>query len=253
MGLDIYAGTLTRYYSRNWKTSVQQWGEKHGMQVKIIRPAEQSGENASVKEILEDVTNWRSQLIEALANELSEKPVWNEDNDLTPYYTNKPDWDAVEALMLYTSCKALGVPVPQTVAKNFDVYKQPIYKQFMDKKQNAISLFDADGWWMPISDSFMFKGFLPTGHERVIATVGMLRNELEQINALEWNADEEMILNWSDTEGYPTDALYGNDKMEYIAKHTEYDTVSLAKFAFSILWQAVRHSEKYGTLIIYDY
>ena len=28
MGLDIYAGTLTRYYSHNWKTVVQQWAEK---------------------------------------------------------------------------------------------------------------------------------------------------------------------------------------------------------------------------------
>ena len=27
MGLDIYAGTLTRYYSHNWKTVVQQWAE----------------------------------------------------------------------------------------------------------------------------------------------------------------------------------------------------------------------------------
>ena len=25
MGLDIYAGPLTQYYSHNWKTVVQQW------------------------------------------------------------------------------------------------------------------------------------------------------------------------------------------------------------------------------------
>ena len=25
MGLDIYAGTLTRYYAHNWKTVTQQW------------------------------------------------------------------------------------------------------------------------------------------------------------------------------------------------------------------------------------
>ena len=30
MGLDIYAGTLTRYYSHNWKTVVQQWAEENG-------------------------------------------------------------------------------------------------------------------------------------------------------------------------------------------------------------------------------
>ena len=29
MGLDIYAGTLTRYYSHNWKTVVQQWTEEN--------------------------------------------------------------------------------------------------------------------------------------------------------------------------------------------------------------------------------
>ena len=28
MGLDIYAGTLTRYYSHNWKTVVQQWADR---------------------------------------------------------------------------------------------------------------------------------------------------------------------------------------------------------------------------------
>ena len=37
----------------------------------------------------------------------------------------------------------------------------------------------------------------------------MLRDELVQINAWEWKADEETILGWCETEGYPTDALYG--------------------------------------------
>ena len=253
MGLDIYSGTLTRYYSRNWKTSVQQWGEKYGMEVNIIRPPEQNVEIAPAEEILEGVTNWRDGLIAALSENLSGKPLWNEDIDTTPYYTDKPDWDALEALMLYTACKALSEPVPETVVKNFDVYKQPIYSSFMEKKANPISLFDSDGWWLPINDSFMFKGYLPTGDERRIATVGMLKRELEQINSWEWQADEETIVNWSSTEGYPTDALYGKGKIERIAEHLEYNTVSLAKFAFSILWQAVKHSEQYRTMIIYDY
>lgn len=253
MGLDIYSGTLTRYYSRNWKTSVQQWGEENGVEVNIVRPDEQNGEPAPVSEILDGVTGWRDKLIEALAGNITCKPFWNEDNDVTPYYTDKPDWDAVEALKLYVSCRAAGEEIPETVGKNFDICEQPAYKKFMQIKQNAISLFDSDGWWLPVSDSFLFKGILPTGHEQIIATVGMLKDELEEINALEWKADEKTIIEWRDTEGYPTDALYGNGKLEYIAKNTEFDTVSLAKFAFSILWQAVKHSEQYGTLIIYDF
>ena len=38
MGLDIYAGTLTRYYSHNWKTAVQQWAEENGYSFSKITP-----------------------------------------------------------------------------------------------------------------------------------------------------------------------------------------------------------------------
>ena len=38
MGLDIYAGTLTRYYSHNWKTVTQQWAEKNGWGFQKITP-----------------------------------------------------------------------------------------------------------------------------------------------------------------------------------------------------------------------
>ncbi len=179
--------------------------------------------------------------------------MWNEDIDATLYYTDKPDWNALEALMLYITCKALDEPVPELVTKNFEIYKQPIYKTFIENKKNAISLFDSDGWWIPINDSFMFKGYLPTGEERNIATVGMLKNELEQINSWEWQANDDTILSWSSTEGYPTDAIYYKGRIKRIAENNEYNTVSLSKFAFSILWQAVKHSEKYGTLIIYDF
>lgn len=36
MGLDIYAGTLTRYYSHNWKTITQQLSEENGQHYKQV-------------------------------------------------------------------------------------------------------------------------------------------------------------------------------------------------------------------------
>ena len=252
MGLDIYAGTLTRYYARNWKTSVQQWGERNGFQVNMVRPDSQNVELAPAEEIMAGVTQWRDQLLEALSASLTEKPYWSEDNDVTPYYTDKPDWDAWGALLLYTVYRASGKPVPETIARRQDVFEDPVYKRFMKKKDTHISLFECD-WWLPIRDSFMFNGFLPTGDQQTFATVGMLKSELEAINALAWKADEQTILNWSIEEGYPADAVYQGRKVQMLEKHQRYDTVSLAKFAFSILWQAVRHSEEHGTLIICDF
>ncbi|HEY7064501.1 MAG TPA: hypothetical protein VII06_23700 [Chloroflexota bacterium] len=40
MGLDVYVGTLTRYYRRDWSTVVQQWGAAHGVPVQVVRPNE---------------------------------------------------------------------------------------------------------------------------------------------------------------------------------------------------------------------
>ncbi|MBI5366610.1 MAG: hypothetical protein HZA54_06205, partial [Planctomycetes bacterium] len=37
MGLDVYVGTLTRYYTGDWKTIIQQVGERSGMTVEVIR------------------------------------------------------------------------------------------------------------------------------------------------------------------------------------------------------------------------
>ena len=56
----------------------------------------------SPDEVKEIVTQWRDSIISGL--NLDPVPVWNEDYDVTPYYTNKPDWDALSALLLYEAC-----------------------------------------------------------------------------------------------------------------------------------------------------
>ena len=38
MGLDVYVGPLTRYYSFEWETILQQAGREQGMDVHIVRP-----------------------------------------------------------------------------------------------------------------------------------------------------------------------------------------------------------------------
>ena len=73
------------------------------------------------------------------------------------------------------------------------------------------------------------------------------------INQLGWNANTETIMNWSYTEGYPTDGTIQSGTVKQLDVHEIYDTESLAKFAFSVLWQAVIFSEKEQVPIIMDY
>ena len=63
MGLDIYAGTLTRYYSHNWKTVVQQWAEENGYTFNRITPDGEPADNTFfvskvLKAFLSDVSKF---------------------------------------------------------------------------------------------------------------------------------------------------------------------------------------------------
>ena len=70
MGLDIYAGTLTRYYSHNWKTVVQQWAEENGYAFNRITPDGEPADNEeelSSAEVQAAVENWRDQILAAIS------------------------------------------------------------------------------------------------------------------------------------------------------------------------------------------
>ena len=98
MGLDIYAGTLTRYYTHNWKTVTQLFAEENGINFEVIRSKQEESELSS-KELNQIVMQWRDAIIRGL--NLDSVPFWNEDFNETPYYTNKPDWDALNALLAF--------------------------------------------------------------------------------------------------------------------------------------------------------
>jgi hypothetical protein len=44
MGLDIYVGSLTRYYARDWETVVQKHARESGIKLTVVRPNTQGTE-----------------------------------------------------------------------------------------------------------------------------------------------------------------------------------------------------------------
>ena len=114
MGLDIYAGTLTRYYTDNWKSVTQQWAEANGYSFSRITPQggkDKGGPQLSASEMEGIMKNWQNQILAALTS--PERPAyeaWTEDN-VSPYYTDKPDWDAFGALLLYAAARTYQEPL----------------------------------------------------------------------------------------------------------------------------------------------
>ena len=221
MGLDIYAGTLTRYYSHNWKTVVQQWAEENGYSFNRITPDGEPAddEELSPTNVQAAVENWRDQILAAISQP-DQPPYapWPEDNE-KPYYTDKPDWDAFGAMLLVAACRTYEEPVPPTVEKDWIFGEHPLIARLASDEERVWSLFRGVTWWLPLTDSFLFQGPLPTDDTVAIATLGGLRKELEKLNQLAWQADEDTILGWADTEGYPVDGTVDSDGQYSKARH----------------------------------
>src|SRR6266851_1451206 len=95
VGLDLYAGPVSRYVAGDWKTIVQQAGEAAGTPVIVMRQNEPADRVTDVNEVAKAVANWRQGLIRSLG--LNEE--WDEDVG-GEYYTDKPDWDGYGAVVL---------------------------------------------------------------------------------------------------------------------------------------------------------
>lgn len=248
MGLDIYAGTLIRYYTHDWKTVVQQWAEANGYGFNVVRPNGEAPEEEtlSAAEVRDIVEGWRGQLAAAMQNAGQAADLWSEEVSC-PYYTDKPDWDAFGAMLLVAACGVYGEPAPARVPRSWDFSAHPAVQRLSGDETYVWSLLRGAIWWLPISGEFMFQAPLPNGNPALIGTVGGLRRELERLNQLAWQAEEAEIMTWPRTEGYPADDDNENGKA------ADYDTQSLAKFAYGIFWQALKFAEEHQVPILLDF
>ncbi|MEA2489883.1 MAG: hypothetical protein QOH21_1675 [Acidobacteriota bacterium] len=108
MGLDVYVGSLVRYYSGHWETILQRSAGEHGMRVEVIRSGEAKRgwltrlrdrfAPRSSASVARAVGRWQQQLARQLGTPVS----WPEDPDIL-YFTDRPGWDGYGALLLWAA------------------------------------------------------------------------------------------------------------------------------------------------------
>lgn len=260
MGLDIYSGKLVRYYSRNWKTIVQQLSEENGQKCVMtdgcgneIKPVE---DKAGMEQIREAVCEWADNLASIIDPSLP-TPLWDEVTE-SDYYTDKPDWEAYGALVMLQACRSLHRPLPPYVESGWNAFKEPIVKEAMSK-QTANSLLADVALWLPIRKDSVCVATLPSGNEGAISTVSRLKQELEELNQQIWKADEATILSWRNGKYYipvkqkEPRLIFGFIRRTKKTAKEKYRTEDLAQCAYSILYQAVRFAEEHQVPILLDY
>ena len=249
MGLDIYTGTLTRYYSRDWKTSIQRFAEDHGKGYSRVGPdgSEYDLGPRDPEMYRGDILEWMDYILESLERDGGgTHGRWNDDEGC-PYYTGWPDWDGFGALLMVTACNIYGEPVPARVSKGWKYHEEPLVDSLCGDYGESMTLLSGVTWWLPLPLRFIMDASKPYGEDVRLGTVLGLKGELREINRNVWDADEDTILGWSSPESLSEDWMLGRITSD------ECDMEALAKVTFSMFYRAVRFSEEHDVPVILNY
>ncbi len=262
MGLDLYSGQLTRYYSRNWETIVQQHAKEQGINCELIDATGhkiKSTENKDeIDQVRESIIEWEGNLAANL-NPPIPAPLWDETTECD-YYTDKPDWPAFGALALLQACQTLNRPLPEYIEERRSVFDNPILKEAMSENIPNSLLYNVT-MWIPIRDKLIIETAGPTGDRIAIATVPLLRKELEELNQKLWKADEATILSWREDKYYDPiieestepRRLFGFIPLKKKRTKVKFRTEDLAQCAFSMFYAALLFAEEHKVPILLDY
>ena len=199
MGLDVYVGTLTRYYTGDWQTIVQQMGAQAGIPVQVVRPnPPRRGWLSRLLNLVlpkatpaQAVSRWQGQLQQELGLPALE---WNEDPQ-APYFTDKPAWDCYGALVLWAAYEELPNAPRRETAEGWETDSAYLTAHINPKSRYAHLVADTE-IWLPAEFPAPIRTKSITGQQVVLGSSPRLQRELTALNARTWAADEAQLSEW---------------------------------------------------------
>jgi hypothetical protein len=192
LGLDIYVGSFTRYYSGEWELVAARVARELGATFAVVRQHNPPDAIRDPEEIRSIVLEWRKGLAESLASHLPEPLDWDESPD-APYFTDKPCWDGYQGLLLWAAYREHPeFPVPASVPEDKDFAKDPAIDRSMgaDAQTAYPSLFSNAQFWLPARFPFTFEAPDASGKKVRMASSVSLAQELNELNRKTWNMNE---------------------------------------------------------------
>lgn len=257
MGLDLYAGPVSRYVAGSWTTVVQQAGAASGIPVVTIRPGESLGAidfdailkqadvpgiqpqqptpaAADMRLVADAVSRWRAEIMRNLG--VNEE--WNEDVT-AEFYTDQPGWHGYGAVVLLAAYDEQPTLAPGAKAGLFrsripavspDRFGEAqAFKVASQRPARYPTLLLGAEWCVPlIGGPTVFLAPTPNGRQITMGHVDRLVEELDSLN------QRTLRLSDSDLEAARfAGPLSPNPSVETVAPFGLGVLIAVARFAAS--------------------
>lgn len=202
MGLDVYVGSLTRYYAHDWETIVQRTGREQGIPVVMKRLNESPDAITDPATIRDLIMTWRSLMSRSLreAGLIVGELDWSEEA-ATPYFTDKPAWDCYGAVQLLGAHEEegkalLGSAYPSKLRDDW-VKDSALNRRLGAGSRPRYAHLYACEIWLPheMKDSFLAPS--PAGNRVRMGSVFELVRNLETLNERTFKGSAEERKRWA--------------------------------------------------------
>ena len=201
MNVDLFVGTLTRYYSEQWQNAATRAGVRSPFGPKKARTAV-----TDPVDLQGVIAQWLEDASLKLKDHLKEPLIWQE-GMLQPYFVGELGLAGYGGAMLLTAyTNNQHLPRPVTFMKTWE--GDPAIDACMKaEKKDALWEVMNCGIWFPVDFAFGIGMKDPSGTPLKAGSVDLLWKGLEYLNEVNWGAAPADIATWRARELTETDAF----------------------------------------------
>ena len=183
MALDVYVGSLTRYYAGDWESITDSPGQRRRA---ARRPADPQKDCEPIRKA---VLAWRTTLGSSLVPHLNEPLAWDE-SATAPWFTGQPGWDGFGSLVLWAAyAEQPGLPRPARLPEEWDDDTALVRSNAQGFRSRYSHLVRNVELWLPLAFDFTFEGEDVDGRRIIVGSATTLSRQLGELNAATWKMD----------------------------------------------------------------
>jgi hypothetical protein len=181
MSFDVYVGTLTRYYRREWETKGQRFARETGTRHRTIYAEGRPDAPPLADDIRQAVTGW-CVLLSAKLKPHKLGPVTWDESDQRPYFTDRPDWEGYSALLVWAAhADHPSVAMPDTVPQQWatdPAFHRSIAPGFQSRFRSILE----PQIWIPGEFPLVIQAeTVASAEKRAIGSVFTLKRQLDDL------------------------------------------------------------------------
>jgi len=216
MALDVYVGTLTRYYTRDWENVAQRQAREQGLKYTLISPdgPVDKLEKPDPTEVSTVIERWRDALNQGLGENIRQPLSWDESAN-APYFTDRPSYQGYSGLQLWAAYAAKSDAAAPTELPKEGWSSDPVWEAACEKDSGTpYRQILQPEYWLPCDFDFCFQGPSPVNEAAWIGSSIALLSQLEALNTATFKASE------SELATYRTGEFEAPTELEHAARFT---------------------------------